>query len=222
MKLRQEGLARHRVLLERTALGLGAGCLVVWGAGYVDSALSRRQQVVRFSEAKAAIAQAEATPDQSLWSPERVVAWRNAINESRSAPVAMLRIPRIRLEAPVVEGTDEISLNRGLGHIEETAAVGTDGNAGIAGHRDGFFRGLKDIAPGDAIELETLHAREVYRVEHTWIVVPEDVSVLDPTPTRSLTLVTCYPFYFVGSAPQRFIVRAVLAETTPVTARQQQ
>ena len=91
---------------------------------------------------------------------------------------------------------------------------GTDGNSGIAGHRDGFFRGLKDIGPGDAIELETLQGKEVYHVERVWVVYPEDVSVLDATPTRSLTLVTCYPFYHVGPAPQRYIVRAVNAEVS--------
>ena len=96
-----------------------------------------------------------------------------------------------------------------LGHIEDTALPGAVGNAGIAGHRDGFFRGLKDILPGDTIEIDTLVRKEIYRVERTWIVDPSDVSVLDPTPSASLTLVTCYPFYFVGSAPQRFIVRAV-------------
>ena len=72
---------------------------------------------------------------------------------------------------------------------------------------------MKDIAPGDAIELETLDGRQTYRVDRTWIVEPEEVSVLDPTPVRSLTLVTCYPFYFVGSAPQRFIVRATQTDS---------
>ena len=100
-----------------------------------------------------------------------------------------------------------------MGHIDDTALPGTDGNSGIAGHRDGFFRGLKDIGPDDAIELETVHGKEVYRVERTWVVDPEDVSVLDPTPARSLTLVTCYPFYYVGPAPQRYIVRAVRTDT---------
>ncbi len=109
----------------------------------------------------------------------------------------------------MLPGTDDFVLDRAVGYIEDTALPGTDGNSGIAGHRDGFFRGLKDIAVGDSIELETLTGRETYHVERTWIVNPEDVSVLDPTPVRSLTLVTCYPFYFVGSAPQRFIVRAV-------------
>jgi sortase A len=119
----------------------------------------------------------------------------------------------------VLPGTDEFVLNRGVGHIEDTARPGAEGNCGIAGHRDGFFRGLKDIALGDAIELETLDGRQMYHVERRWIVDPEDVSVLDPTPVRSLTLVTCYPFYFIGSAPQRFIVRAVPAEGRIPVAR---
>ena len=130
----------------------------------------------------------------------------------------MLRIPRIRLEVAVLEGTDEFVLNRAVGHIAETALPGADGNSGIAGHRDGFFRGLKDIVVGDVVEIETLNGKEEYRIERTWIVSPEDVSVLDPTPTRSLTLVTCYPFYFIGSAPQRFIVRAVRADWSAAAA----
>ena len=114
----------------------------------------------------------------------------------------------------MLEGTDETTLNRAVGHIEDTALPGANGNSGIAGHRDGFFRPLKDIVVGDAIELETVpRHKEIYRVERTWIVDPEDVSVIDPTPARSLTLVTCYPFYFIGSAPKRFIVRAVLTQT---------
>jgi len=123
--------------------------------------------------------------------------------------MAVLRIPRLRLEVAVLPGTDDATLDRGLGHIDDTALPGADGNSGIAGHRDGFFRGLKDILPGDTIEIDTLDRKQVYRVERAWIVEPSDVSVLDPTPSASLTLVTCYPFYFVGSAPQRFIVRAV-------------
>jgi sortase A len=110
---------------------------------------------------------------------------------------------------PVLEGTDDWTLNRAVGHIEDTATPGSSGNCGIAGHRDGFFRCLKDIANGDVLELEGRDRVDRYVVERTWIVDPEDVSVLDPTPAPSITLVTCYPFYFVGSAPQRFIVRAV-------------
>ena len=128
--------------------------------------------------------------------------------------LAVLRIPRIGLEVPVLEGTDESTLKRAVGHIEDTAIPGAAGNSGIAGHRTSFFRGLKDIRPGDVIELETPAGVERYRVERTWIVDPEDVSVLEPTPSPSVTLVTCYPFNYVGSAPRRFIVRAVRATTT--------
>jgi sortase A len=98
---------------------------------------------------------------------------------------------------------------------------GASGNSGIAGHRDGFFRGLKDVSPGDTIELDTLEEKQIYRIEQAWIVTPEDVSVLDPTPAQSITLVTCYPFYFVGSAPQRFIVRAVRVEARHVRAQRE-
>ena len=140
------------------------------------------------------------------------------MSEPAPPPLAVLRIPKIRLEVPVLPGTDDVTLNRAVGHIDDTALPGTDGNSGIAGHRDGFFRGLKDIGPEDVIELETLRGKEVYRVERTWVVDPEDVSVLDPTPAGSLTLVTCYPFYYVGPAPQRYIVRAVRADTAPAVS----
>ena len=159
----------------------------------------------------------DSAPDQSLWSPTRINAWRKVVSEPGPTPLGVLRIPKVRLEVAVLPGTDDRTLDRGLGHIEYTAQPGTDGNSGIAGHRDSFFRGLKDIALGDLIELDTQQGTDVYRVERTWIVSPEDVSVLEPTPTRALTLVTCYPFYFVGSAPQRFIVRAVRVSSKPVS-----
>ena len=144
----------------------------------------------------------------SLWSPARVRGWQLASTQPAPAALAVLKIARLRLTVPVFEGTDDATLDRGAGHIEGTAAPGADGNSGIAGHRDGFFRVLKDIVPGDVMELETLRTTVTYRVERTWIVEPDDVSVLDPTPSGAVTLVTCYPFYFIGSAPQRFIVRA--------------
>ena len=107
-------------------------------------------------------------------------------------------------------------MNRGAGWIEGTAELGTTGNIGLAGHRDGFFRGLKDIKSGDVIELETLDGSLTYRVSEITIVDPEDVYVLAPTPEPSVTLVTCYPFYFVGNAPKRYIVRGVLENGQPL------
>ena len=108
----------------------------------------------------------------------------------------------------MLEGVDDRLLDVGVGLVPETARPGESGNIGIAGHRDGFFRILKDVRAGDRIQLSTRGAETTYVVEDIWIVQPEDVSVLEPTTAPSITLVTCYPFYFVGSAPQRFIVRA--------------
>ena len=194
---------------ERACWALGLAGLTWWGAYHLGVAGSMRQDLERFAALRV-------TPDQSLWSPTRVSAWRQALSEPAPAPLAVLRIPKIRLEVAVLPGTDDRTLDRGVGHIEDTAQPGTDGNLGIAGHRDGFFRGLKDIAIGDLIELDTLQGTDVYRVERTWVVSPEEVSVLDPTSTRAITLVTCYPFYFVGSAPDRFIVRAVRVGDRPL------
>jgi sortase A len=180
---------------------------------------STRHDLERFATLQALAAPA-GTPDLTLWSPHRVSAWHKALEDPAPAPLAALRIPKIQLEVPVLPGTGDRTLDRGLGHIEDTPPPGAAGNSGIAGHRDGFFRGLKDLAAGDAIELDTLEGKHLYRVERTWVVEPEDVSVLDPTPTPALTLVTCYPFYFVGSAPQRFIVRAVRVGDNTMSSRQ--
>jgi len=201
---------RSRVLLffECAACVIGLAGLVWWGSFQVGVSSSTKHELERFETIRHITLEA-GTPDQSLWSPQRVSAYRNALAGPAAAPTAVLRIPKIRLEVPVLPGTDDRTLDRAVGHIEGTAQPGADGNLGIAGHRDGFFRGLKDIALGDAIELDTLQGKDVYHVERIWIVDPDDVSVLDPTPDRVLTLVTCYPFYYVGSAPRRFIVRAV-------------
>lgn len=128
--------------------------------------------------------------------------------ESSALPVALLRIPRIDLEVPVFADTTERNLNRGAGWIEGTAAPESGGNFGIAAHRDAHFRPLKDVAVGDVLEVESLHGARKYEVTGITIVDPEDVSPLDPTDTATVTLVTCYPFYFIGNAPQRYIVRA--------------
>ena len=196
-------------LTEWTTCAIGVVGLVWWGTFQAGAVLSKRNDLERFA-AMRNVGLVSAAPDQSLWSPERVAAWKG-LRGPRPPPLAVLRIAKARLEVPVLPGTDDVTLDRAVGHIEGTATPDAVGNVGIAGHRDGFFRGLKDIVPGDVIELVTLHSTFVYRVEATWVVDPTDVSVLDPTPGRALTLVTCYPFYFVGSAPQRFIVRAVPA-----------
>ena len=119
----------------------------------------------------------------------------------------MLRIPSIEIEVLVLEGTHDLTFNRAVGHIDGTAAPGEEGNIGIAGHRDGFFRGLKDVHLGEYVDLYTERGNTRYIVDEIRIVPPEDVSVLAPRPRSSITLVTCYPFYFVGVS-FRFIVHA--------------
>ena len=196
-------LRRLLLLAETACWAIGLVGLMWWGAFQVRVATQSRNDIARFDSTFQV-----AAPDQSLWSPQRLNAWRKVIGEPAPPPLAVLRIPKIHLEVAVLPGSDDATLDRGVGHVEQTALPGADGNIGIAGHRDGFFRGLKDIVVGDRIELDTADGMDTYRIARTWIVEPDDVSVLDPTPTRTITLVTCYPFYFVGSAPQRFIVRA--------------
>ena len=122
--------------------------------------------------------------------------------------IGSIDISRIGLSAIVVEGTNRTSLRRAVGHIEGTAVPGQSGNVGIAGHRDTFFRPLRDVRENDIITLTTLAGEYRYRVVFTKVVGPNEVTVLDPSGSEILTLVTCYPFYFVGPAPDRFIVRA--------------
>jgi len=196
-------------VIERSALALGMAAALI-----VAAAIGSRW-----------VAQGEARPlasepgvaqtDVRDWTPRRVQAWREALKKMGPPPLATLRIRRIGVDVVVFDGTDDWTLNRAVGHIADTPLPGSStGNIGMAGHRDGFFRPLKDIAIGDLIELTTEGRVDRYRVEKTWIVTPEDVWVLDPTETPSLTLVTCYPFYFIGSAPKRFIVRAAREDVT--------
>jgi sortase A len=146
--------------------------------------------------------------DTTLWADGRTEEFQQSLFAKLDAPLALMRVPRLEIEVPVFAGTSDLILNRGVGQIEGTALPGEVGNIGIAGHRDGFFRPLKDIVLGDTIILETVGESTTFVVEDLHIVDPTEVWVLAPTDTPAITLVTCYPFYFIGSAPQRFIVRA--------------
>ena len=155
----------------------------------------------------------EDDPDTTLWSPGRVDDYEASLRKEFDPPEGVLRIPAISLAVPVLQGTDDLTLNRAVGRIPGTARIGaTKGNLGIAGHRDSFFRGLKDIGPGETIELETLWNRLTYEVTDITITTPSDVTVLERSDEGQLTLVTCYPFYFVGHAPKRYIVTAKLVD----------
>src|SRR5215472_3825668 len=155
----------------------------------------------------------ETSADFRLWSIQRVRAYRESMVKDPDAAVAVLKIPAIGLAAPLFDGTDDVTLNRGLGRISGTARVGQFGNIGIAGHRDGFFRGLKDIRLGNAVELSRPGFSDEYVISRIQIVDPGDVHVLDPSTSPALTLVTCFPFYFVGDAPRRFVVTASMTRS---------
>lgn len=196
----------------------GLSLLAIYGAVRLDNNLNSRAAMDSFT-ALSANAPSETgsarTVDQSAsqsGSPSDGGSLAGSQKKANriATPMAVLEIPKIQLAVPLLEGTDGRTLSRGVGHIAGTARPGEMGNIGIAGHRDSYFRGLKDIKLGDSIELQTLKGTETYQVDQIDIVEPDDVSVLRPRDAPSLTLVTCYPFHFIGSAPQRYIVRASL------------
>lgn len=204
--------------VERVLFGIGLALLAVWGGAWIYRTVSSRTAVKRFEMDQPHASNVDATlvgdpvssfgVDFSLWSPKRAQAYKDSLANKTDQPLAVLRIPNIHLEVPVYNDTDDLTLDRGVGRILGTARVGESGNLGIAGHRDGFFRGLKDVALHDEIDLVRMGQTDSYAVEKIEIVKPEDVSVLAPTPAPTLTLVTCFPFYYVGSAPKRYIVTA--------------
>ena len=122
--------------------------------------------------------------------------------------IGRLEIPRLDLSAVVIEGDDSKTLRHAVGHISGTPLPGQIGNVALTGHRDTFFRPLRNIRPNDIIVLTTLQGEYHYRVVSTRVVSPDNIAVLNASGGETLTLITCYPFYFVGSAPKRFIVRA--------------
>jgi sortase A len=149
---------------------------------------------------------------------DRALPREAAHNEPKSSPappavgswLARLDAPSVHLSTTVLEGSDDGTLRGAAGHIEDTAFPGQEGNIGIAGHRDTIFRPIRNVHVGDLLVLTTTDRVFHYRISNTMIVNPNDVYVLDPTERPTLTLVTCYPFTFVGHAPRRFIVRAEL------------
>jgi len=192
--------------IERTAWVAGVVLLSMYGGMRLWAEESRAQAVEEFRTNTAPPA------DQSLWSQQRVTAYAEA-QKAGDAPQALLRIPQLTLDVPVYGDTSDLNLDRGAGHIPGTANLAEAGNAGIAAHRDGFFRKLKDVELGMDIYLERGGKTLNYHITEISIVTPQESAVLAPTDKPSVTLVTCYPFYFVGSAPKRFIVRGELDES---------
>ena len=217
--------AKVLLVVERGLLVLGLLLLATFSLAYIHRIVMSRGEMTNFAAQQLeSVRRGEeagsqlngldtlhqtGSVDHSLWSVQRTRSYEAIPGKSRKT-LAVLRIPKLHLEVPVLEGTDELTLNRGVGRIAGTAYPGQAGNIGIAGHRDGFFRVLKDIRPEDSIELVTTSGEDFYGVDRIRITNPDDVSALRRGAKPSLTLVTCYPFYFVGPAPKRYIVEASL------------
>src|ERR1700739_4184140 len=213
-----KSLGRFGLLL---LIGLFLVCMYsavrVYSVAYSHAALrefSRRQTLTTASGPENLSSRTAGFQKFSLWSEERIEAYQSSLFGNVPPPLGVLKIPSIELEVPLLEGTDDLTLNRGVGHIEGTTAPGEIGNVGIAGHRDGFFRGLKHVHPGDTMDLLTEKGNSRYVVDEILIVPPENASVLARRSKPALTLVTCYPFYFVGSAPMRYIIHASITDSS--------
>ena len=189
---------------ERLLISVGAAMLI-WCAGVgFERAMAQRAARGALTAASASRADAPASPS----SRPAIEIGPPPVEVHGGSPIAMLSIGRLRLSAAVLEGSDAQTLRRGPGHLENTAKPGQRGNVVIAGHRDTFFWPLRNVALGDDIVLETPGQAFHYQVTSVRIVDPDDVSVLEPTPDATLTLITCYPFWVFGHAPDRFVVRA--------------
>jgi sortase A len=187
--------------LERGLLAAGIG-LAAWCAAVLVEARFHNQLPLRPSSAPLKVTQTAILPGDSGRGTTPA--------PSAGTLLGRLEAPTVKMSINVLEGSDDGTLRRGAGHIEDTPLPGQPGNIGIAGHRDTVFRPLRDINVGDPLALTTADRTYRYRISQTLIVGPDDVYVLDPTGRPTLTLVTCYPFNFVGHAPKRFIVRATL------------
>jgi sortase A len=202
---RNPGVSRTRLWLLAQWFFLIAGLLAV-GYTAFDFAARYVYQAYATRELDRAVALRQAAPPPA---PDSTARSQPGPAVAQSL-IGKIEIPRLNISAIVREGVDDRTLDIAAGHIPDTALPGQMGNVGVAAHRDTLFRNLKDVRRDDRITLTTLDGEFVYRVVSLQIVKPTDVSVLDPTPVeKTLTLVTCYPFYFVGHAPKRFIVRAL-------------
>jgi sortase A len=193
---------------------LGITLLGIYVAARADAMLFARREAAQLDERLSEVrGQARNTSAGDVRNTSAGTLARSEARQRRCW--GRLAIPRVGLSVLLGEGTDKLTLLRVAGHVHGTSFPGESGNVAIAGHRDSVFRPLREVRSGDLIQLETPDGRFEYMVEDLQVVGPERVDVLAPTPDNVLTLVTCYPFTFIGPAPQRFIVRA--RATTPAS-----
>jgi sortase A len=200
-------------LIEASLWVIGVLCLCVYANGMLIASVAQARALSSGTFARSGLA--VTTHDQSLWSDARIRQYQQSLPEPQQDAIALLAIDAVGIKVAVFEGTEDSILIRGAGRVPGTAPVGAHGNLAIAAHRDSFFRGLKDIHIGHQISLTHADGVDEYAVTELFVVEPQDVWVLDPHDEQVITLITCYPFYFVGNAPKRFIVRATKLDKTP-------
>lgn len=213
-RLSSFGIAINWKAVRRPAFRLAESALWIVAAAtlgycsyaYASAALHQDHQKALFSELRSTQA---LPPNQAgiLGASARVEP------PVRGAMLGILDIPRIGLSTVVEQGDDFHTLRESIGHIPSTSLPGQEGNAGLAAHRDTYFRHLSEVKPGDQLMFRSLSGTYLYTVRSTSIVAPDDMAVLAPTQKPTLTLVTCFPFYYVGNAPKRFVL--VATENTP-------
>jgi len=205
--------------LERGLLLVAALCLGFWGYVWLDAAWvqHRDNEILDTAPDPAPTAALPAAQTDSLGSFQAAPATEPHPVAEEGSLVGRVEIPRLGVSAIILEGVESSTLRRGVGHIPDTPLPGSSGNVGLAAHRDSFFRALRDIRKNDTVKVKTLAGTYRYQVEWTRVVEPEQTEVLaaDIAAGPELTLVTCYPFNYVGSAPHRFIVRARQVADSP-------
>jgi len=196
--------SKRRALLwaEASLWALGSIGVSTFAYAQLTGALTQKSSIESFRDRAVNV-------DRSLWSESRIAHYNSALSqENGDVALGILSVPSIKLEVAIFDGTSARVLNLGIGRVAGTAHVGDPDNLALAGHRDGFFRGLKNIDIGDELILETADQKKRYEVTEFFVVAPEDVHVLQQNGEEMITLITCYPFYILGHAPKRFIVRA--------------
>jgi sortase A len=205
--------------LERLLLGLGVVCLVYWGWAMLSSEAENAYQSHRLDvmirRHERHVATATPLPTRLPGEGEQA---EPAVRRPRDPLIGRIDIPRVGVSCVIMEGDDSGTLRHAVGHIPGTALPGDPGHAALAGHRDSYFRGLRRIKPDDVITITRPDGTYRYRVRSTEVVRPNDVAVLQPKGHSTLTLVTCYPFHYIGPAPRRFVVIARREEDASPTS----
>ncbi len=197
--------SRYPSLVSSLLVVFGLACLLFYAAVTIQAAIYQRHAKAELARMRSAASTSATTPATAESVP--------AIKLSRGDLIGRVDVPRLQLSAAIAEGDDDVTLKKAVGHLPDTALPWhRRGNMALAAHRDGLFRRLKNIRIGDEIRIATPRGDYSYTVRTTQIVDPDDVHVLAQTPEPTVTLITCYPFSFVGNAPQRFIVQASLVQ----------